>query len=191
MRGGDEDARLTGGLLSSSRSYGSVTATHGPGAPDGAESDEDDDLVGLIRNDEGRSLTWRLGAFVSRPRWWFAVVVTMTLYALYTNQATDVAGVPEPGYLIEPTVYETRWWERWWSPWGEVGPVDADLAAEEVNAGGNRTRARGGGGKRRRESDGGGGGGESSTGGGGKGGLGRSETTPEPTSRELAFSSQN
>ena len=109
--------------------------------PAQVDPEEEDDLFAVMRNDDdGSSLAWRVGVFVTRPRWWFAVVVMVTLYTLYTNQRADVSGVPEPGYLIEPNVYETKWWDRWWSPWGEAILDAVDLAADEKETHGrNRT----------------------------------------------------
>lgn len=144
MRGGDEEQRWKG---KTSTSYGSTgvglsggglalearpTRTHdaddaGTGTPRFQDDPEEEDFFSLIERNEGdgSSLGWRWQVFLMRPRWWFAVVVLVTLYTLYTNQPVEVI-LPEPGYVLEPTVYETKWWMRWWSPWGEE--VDAGTA---------------------------------------------------------------
>lgn len=106
------------------------------------EGDEDDDLkdfLSLVRGrdgEDGGSLARRWSRFLTRPRWWLAVIVLVTLYTLYTNQAKEVT-VPEPGYMLEPNVYETKWWDRWWSPWG--GSIKEVLHHNHLARGDNAT----------------------------------------------------
>ena len=147
-------ARTQGGKPSSS--YGSVAGVelagsvgghHRGQAPDDAgtprfqDDPEEEDFFALIKSNEndGSSLAWRWGVFLTRPRWWFAVVVLVTLYTLYTNQPTEISNIPEPGYVLEPNVYETKWWARWWSPWGEATEAILDAVKDNVELAANET----------------------------------------------------
>ena len=152
---------------------GSVGGHHSGQAPNDAgtprfqDDPDEEDFFALIKSNEtdGSSLAWRWGVFLTRPRWWFSVVVLVTLYTLYTNQPTEISNIPEPGYVLEPNVYETKWWARWWSPWGEATEAFLDAVKDKLAANETGTHVD----RKRSSSSGGGGGWKASVGGtGGK-----------------------